>query len=185
MLLAACAAASSACVPQAAPGNAVEGRLPKFEIFVLQPGYRGPFVAIYADTNGITPSWRGDTGIYHVPATGVVRIAHAEPPRSTKVAHVFSDAPGKWIGNYPTCADMRVYVPDADPHVCWLDFSYGGTGVPDHIVAVITDWGGIPDAFHRTTIVYDSVLHRGTGKIVREWKDPPDLHRRMPAARVQ
>lgn len=51
--------------------------------------------------------------------------------------------------------------------------------------AVITDWGGIPDAFRRTTIVYDSVLHRGTGKIVREWKEPPDLNRRMPAARVQ
>ncbi|CAN5190094.1 hypothetical protein BH23GEM2_BH23GEM2_23020 [soil metagenome] len=178
-------AVSSACASQAVPGNAAEGRLPKFEIFILQPGYRGPFVAIYADTNGITPAWRGDTGIYHVPATGVVRIAHAEPPRSTKVAHVFSDAPDKWIGNYRTCADMRVYVPDGDPRVCWLDFWAGGTGVADHVVALITDWGSIPEAFHRTTVVYDSVLHGGTGKVIRKWEEPPDLNRRTPAPRVQ
>jgi len=188
VLVVALAATTSACAAQSPRVDSAGGRVPGFEIFVHQPGYRGPFIAIYDQTGGVAPEWRGDTGIYQVPSDGVLRIAHPEPPRSTKAVHVFANAPHTWIGSYPTCADMRVHVLDGEPRVCWLDFSVGGTGMPDHIVAVVTDWGGIPVNFHRTTVLYDSVVYKAAGRrgsIVREWEEPPDLGQRGPPTRVQ
>jgi hypothetical protein len=73
---------------------------------------------------------------------------------------------------------MRVHETDARPGVCWLDFSIGGTGIPNHIVAVITAWSEIPENFQRTTFVYDSVLFGGKGKATQKWREPPDLAKR-------
>jgi hypothetical protein len=153
-------------------------KIPAKELFVLPSGYRGPFIAIYGDTLGVEPRWRADTAVFAVPANGILRIKFEEPPHSTKTSHVFADAPDKWIGNVPTCADMRAYITDTIPRICWLDYSFGGTGIPSHIVAVVTDWVGIPKNFERTSFVYDSVLYRGPGTTVRKWTEPPELVRK-------
>jgi hypothetical protein len=160
-------------------------KVPQREIFVLATGYRGPFLAVFAQPDGVMPEWRGDTAVYRVPPTGILKIALPEPPNSTKTSHVFADNRSAFIGNYPTCADMRVHVADALPRICWLDFWAGGTGIPDHIVAVVTDWNGIPANFNRTTFVYDSVLHGGRGMARREWTEPRDLSRRPPIRRTE
>lgn len=75
---------------------------------------------------------------------------------------------------------MRVWVTDSLPRICWLDYSVGGTGIPSHVVAVVTDWVGIPANFNRTTFVYDSVLHKGKGLAIQKWTEPPELRRRHP-----
>ena len=149
-------------------------RTPVQEIFVLPDGYRGPFIAIYAQRGGAVPSWRGDTAYYNVPTNGILRISLNEPGDS-KTSHVFSGRPTELLGNYPTCADMRIYVRDEEPRVCWLDYSVGGSLIPNHIVAVITDWRGIPEDFTRTGLVYDSVLNAGKGNWVRKWEEPREL----------
>jgi hypothetical protein len=148
------------------------------EIFVLPAGYRGPFLAIYDQDSAEQPTWQGDTAVYNVPPSGVVRIGSPEPQSGTRTSHVFANRPGERIPNYPTCADMRAQVPDSRLAVCWLDFSIRPTGTPDHVVAVVTDWIGIPANFERTTVVYDSVLLGGHGIGVRGWEEPRDLKRR-------
>jgi len=145
---------------------------------VLPKGYRGPFVAIYGQREGTLPRWLGDTAEYLVPNDGILKISLAEPPHSTKVSHVFADKPNVTLRNIPTCADMRAHVSDTIPSICWLDYSFGGTGIPEHIVAVVTDWAGIPANFNRTSFVYDSVLHKGDGKTIQKWTEPPELTRK-------
>jgi hypothetical protein len=154
------------------------------EIFVVPQAYRGPFIAIFGQQAGAFPEWRGDTAVYRVPDNGILRVALPEPPHSTKAVLVFANAPNNWIGNYPTCADMRVYVTDDRPRVCWLDYSVGGTGIPDHIVAVVTDWTGIPDQFNRTSFVYDSAV-LGRKKANRHWEEPRDLPRQRPVRKTE
>jgi len=74
---------------------------------------------------------------------------------------------------------MRVHVSDTITSICWLDYSIGGTGVPRHVVAVVTNWSSIPANFNRTSFVYDSVLYKGPGTTIRKWEEPPELLRRQ------
>jgi len=150
------------------------------ERFLIPKNYRGPFVAIYEQPSGVRPQWRGDTAIFLVPSNGIIRILSAEPPPSTRTSIVFKDSPNVRLQNFPTCADQRLYLVDSKPRVCWLDYQVLGTGIPRHIVAVITDWAGIPKNYERTSFVYDSVLHRGRGSTIRKWEEPPELLRRTP-----
>ena len=159
--------------------------VPSKEIFVLPAGYRGPFIAVYAQANTAQPYWRGDTAVYNVPASGVVRLPYGEPPHTTKTSHVFANEPLRSLDNYPTCEDMRLRVADPAPRVCWFGFSAGGTGIPDHIVAVVTDWLGIPSNFNRTSFVYDSVLFQGKGKVNTKWEEPPEILKRRPTKGTQ
>ena len=145
---------------------------------MLPSGYRGPFIAIYGQHDGAQPQWIADTAKFLVPKNGILKIVFDEPPHSTTVSHVFADSPDKWLGNVPTCADMRAYVTDTIPRVCWMDYWFGGTGIAAHIVAVVTDWDGIPKNFERTSFVYDSLLRNGDGKTIRKWEEPPELRRR-------
>jgi hypothetical protein len=160
-------------------GAAVSGRIERFggrhDRFVLPAGYSGPFIAIYDQPNGVTPSRHGDTAIYIIPMSGVLRIAAEEPPHYTKVSFAFPNSSAV-LQQFATCADMREYRHDGATKVCWLDFAMGGTGIPDHIIAVITDWNHIPDNFNRSTFVYDSVLFGGKGKARQNWEEPRSLN---------
>jgi hypothetical protein len=171
-------ASGCAAPPHRADGPA--GGVPVFETFIVADGYRGPLLTIYSQPGGASPSWKADTAVYPMPSNGILRIVGAEPPNSTKTAYVFASRPTEWIGNYPTCADMRVNVHDTKPQVCWLDYSIGGTGVPGHTVAILTDWAGIPANFNRTTFVYDSVLFNGKGRGRQIWTEPKDIEKRRP-----
>lgn len=175
-----CALAAHGCMQNKTAVASQPHADPKLEIFVLPKDYRGPFLAIYGQSGGVLPRWRGDTAEYAVPSNGILKISLKEPPHSTKVSHVFSDKPGVTLRNIPTCADMRVHVAASDnqPSICWLDYSIGGTGTPSHVVAVVTDWAGIPINFNRTSFVYDSVLSNGSGKSIRKWTEPPELVRK-------
>lgn len=82
------------------------------------------------------------------------------------------------LRSYPTCSDMRVAVADSSSAVCWLDFQGGGTGIPNHIAAVVTKRERIPLNFERTTVVYDSVLFGAKGHFRRKWEEPRDLKRK-------
>lgn len=150
-------------------------RKPIREIFILPRDYRGPFIAIYEQADGQYPTWRGDSAFVRVPASGVVRLHYAEPPTSTRTSHVHDGRRSGPLPNYPTCADMRVGVADSRVGVCWLDFQVNMGNTPDHIVAVVTDWNGIPANFERTTQVYDSVLLGGKGIGIRSWEEPRNL----------
>lgn len=152
-------------------------KVPRLETFVLPKGYRGPFVAVYSQHDGQRPRWKGDTAVFSVGVTGVIRIPYPEPPASSRTSHVFADRPSHALRNYPTCADMRVDSKDALIAVCWLDFRVSLQNSPEHIVAVVTDWAGIPDNFERTTLVYDSVVFSGKGIGLRKWEEPPALKR--------
>jgi hypothetical protein len=79
---------------------------------------------------------------------------------------------------------MRLHVNAADkvPRVCWLDYFAGGTRTPDHIVAIVTDWAGIPDNYDRTTFVYDSVLHQGRGTAIKKWEEPAGVVKPRPTS---
>lgn len=174
-----CAFAAVCCASQAGTTGGESKRTPALEIFFLPKDYRGPFIAVYGQRGGVVPRWTGDTAVYLVPKDGILKISLEEPPRSTKVSHVFADKPKVTLRNIPTCADMRVRVADSIPSICWLDYSVGGTGIPNHVVAVVTDWIGIPTNFNRTTFVYDSVLFNGSGKATQKWEEPPELRRRQ------
>ncbi len=167
----------SGCGPPARREENVN-RVPKVEVFVLPTGYRGPFMALYSQPAGYEPVRRGDTAFYQVPVTGIVRIAHDPPPRSTSTFHVFENAPAKMLRSYPTCADMRVHLSGSEATFCWLDYWVGGTGVPYHIAGVVSDWGTLPANFERTSFVYDSVLHKGGGRHVRKWSEPAEVVKR-------
>ena len=148
---------------------------PTREVFVLPPNYRGPFIAIYGQRDALPPRWHVDTAVFSVSKSGVVRIGYPEPEAGTHTVHVFFDKPAESLGNYPTCADMRVHVKDTRVAVCWLDYQVHRQDTPAHIVAVITDWQGIPANFERTATLYDSVLFGGKGIALRKWEEPRDL----------
>jgi hypothetical protein len=153
-------------------------RIPRMEIFILPAGYRGPFLAVYGDTASTQATWRADTAFYSVPPHGVVRVPHPEPPRSTRTSLAFSNDLSKRLDNYPTCEDMRASVTDSLPRVCWFGYSYAEHDTPDHIVAVVTDWAGIPVNFNRTAFVYDSVLFHGRKKMNLKWEEPAETLKR-------
>ena len=165
-------------------GTEVHG-VPKMEAFILPAGYRGPVIAIYGQGEGTLPEWRGDTAVYRVPQGGIVRTQLQEPPPSTYALHSFSDAPQAWLDNSAICARMRIKVADDRPRVCWLDYSRGGTGIPDHIVAVVTDWNGIPEQYNRTSFAYDSVLFGGGKAHLFIWTEPTELQKKRAQRRVQ
>lgn len=159
-------------------------RVASREVFLLPKDYRGPFVAIYDQPNGVQPSWRGDTATFVVDPNGIVRIRSSEPPRTTRTSHSFVGAGDRVLPNYPTCADMRVHAIDNRVAVCWLDFSVKRPGTPDNVVAVITDWEDIPKNFERTTFVFDSVLLGGAGLGRRQWEEPRDMKRQRASSQV-
>lgn len=142
------------------------------ELFILPRNYKGPFIAIYGQPGGQVAEYRHDTAVYQVPASGVVRIGAEEPARSTAVFFAFVDSQDVVLPSFATCADMREKYPGTGSGACWLDFAGGGTGVPDHVVAVVTDWNHLPECFNRTTLVYDSVLFDGKGRALRKWEEP-------------
>ena len=162
--------------------------VPTQEIFVLPQNYRGPFIAIYGQPDGKPPGWHGDTAIIVVPPSGVVRLPYPEPPTQTLTAHVFENARALHLRNYPTCADMRLVVTDSATAICWFDFHVDVGGTPEHVVAVVTNWNGIPKMFEATSQLYDSVLLGGKGIGRRHWEEPPDLKRKRaelrPAGRI-
>jgi hypothetical protein len=177
LLLLVAAAATMACQLRGASADGV-AKVPSRELFVLPESYEGPFIAIYDQRDAELPRWTGDTAVFAVPSNGIVRIAYPEPPRGTRTAFVFVGGKRMRLRNYPTCADMRVAVADSLSAVCWLDFQGGGTGIPDHIVAVVTKWERIPLNFERTTVVYDSVLFGAQGHFRQKWEEPRDLKRK-------
>lgn len=187
LILLAVTGATNGVVACAQSGQGANGlsRVPRMEIFVLPTGYRGPFLAIYGQAQAPQPIWRGDTAFYDVPPGGVVRVPYPEPPRSTRTSHVFANEPKKTLGNYSTCEDMRVHLSDPTPGVCWFGHSVGGTGIPDHIVAVVTSWAEIPANFNRTSFVYDSVLFQGKRRMDIKWEEPPEILQRLQSQRTQ
>lgn len=157
-------------------------RVPSREIFLLPSGYRGPFIAIYEQRDGTHPAWRETTAVYGVPSTGIVRIALPEPPSSTKVRHAFVDRPESTLQRYGTCADMRVHHRDKAPAICWLDYQVGGTGVPGHIVALVSEWSDIPRHYNRAGYLLDSLKFGKWSSRSSPWEEPSDLNRRPTAA---
>jgi hypothetical protein len=142
------------------------------ELFVLPDSYEGPFIAIYDQPGGVSPQWASSTAVYRVPSSGVVRISTSEPPKATRTAFAFASGKRMRLSSYSTCADMREAVADSSSGVCWLDFQGGGTGIPDHMAAVVSTWERIPFNFERTTSVYDSVLFGAKGHFSRKWEEP-------------
>jgi hypothetical protein len=155
----------------------VSNRVPAREMFLLRTGYVGPFVAVYDQQNGVMPSWRGDTAMFTVPNDGILKIRNAEPPSLTKTQFAFANAPNTPFASYNSCADMRLRVPDGRIASCWIGFSIVGTGIPKHLVAVITQRDRLPRDFERTTFVYDSVVLGGKGKGIQHWEEPPSVRR--------
>lgn len=166
------------CRQGAAPPVNRSLRVPAREVFLLPPGYLGPFIAIYGEKNAVEPRWSGDTAMFFVGPSGVIRIKYQEPSNATITSHAYVGSPSRVLPNYPTCADMRVHVTDQRVGICWLDFAVHLERTPDHVVAVITDWNSIPKNFERTTAVYDSVLLGGKGLGKRGWDEPRDLKRK-------
>lgn len=161
------------CGRFAGQGSDGSARVPDHELFLLPRDYRGPVLAIYDQPHGQQPAWRGDTGIYGVPATGIVRVPHSEPPRATGVSVAFSHLPHTFLRYYQTCDVMRLHAPRDTVGYCSLDFWRGGTGVPDHVViGVVTDWDGIPQNYNRTAFVYDSVLFDRRNPRSFQWEEP-------------
>ena len=183
-----------ACVPlfhgtvgcaRSARNDDARQRVPAMEIFILPAGYRGAFVAVYGETKAPHPTWRADTAFYSVSPQGVARVPRPEPPRSTRTSLVFANDLSKRLNNYPTCEDMRVSASGSEPHVCWFGSSFMEPGTPDHIVAVVTDWSGIPVNFNRTSFVYDSVLFQGRRKMNLKWEEPPKIAKGRQQRRTQ
>ncbi len=83
--------AALACARTSPRADEDASRIPVFEIFVLPDGYRGPLLTIYGQPGGAIPSWKADTAVYPMPSNGILRIAGAEPPHSTKTAYVFAN----------------------------------------------------------------------------------------------
>ena len=161
----------AACGPKAGGGHESTTRSAKAELFILPNGYTGPFIAIYDQSGGVVPRWHGDTAVYSTPSTGIVRIALPEPERGSPVLHVFAGDRSVPIKSYRTCEALALNVRDESPQVCWLDFAVVGTGIPNHVIAVVTDSASVARDFDRTTFVYDSVLLGGTGQGVPTWSD--------------
>lgn len=174
--------AIAACMPPSRDGSE-SPRTPKVELFVLPAGYRGPLIAIYGQETGRQPQWRGDTAIYDVPTTGVVRTKLPQPDGLPPVLTAFADRPRNFLVAYGTCEEMRVVVTDTEPRVCGLGYERGGSGIPYHIVVgVITTWFEIPQHYNRTAFVYDSVLFHGRAPNAATWTEPSD---RRPKPRSQ
>lgn len=169
--------ATLGCTQKAKSANQ-QSRVPRMERFIFPAGYKGPFVAVYGQSDATEPTWNGDTAIFTVPPSGVVRIPYPEPPRSSRTSHFLANEPTRALDNYQTCEDMRVHVTDALPRVCWFGHTILGTGIPSHIVAVVTDWSGIPANFNRTSFVYDSVLFQGKNHMYLKWEEPPEILKR-------
>ena len=169
----------SGCRQGAASPVAQMPRVPVHEVFVLPPAYTGPFIAIYGEMRGADPAWRGDTAIFQVPASGILRVRYSEPPSTTLSSHVYADQPGQPLRNYPTCADMWIHVPDKRKAVCWLDFTVGTTTDAEHIVAVIASRSNLPRMYEQTTSTYDFVVLGGKGLGKRRWVEPTDPSRRI------
>ncbi len=148
--------------------DGVVERRAEAEAFVTIAGYRGPLIAIYDQPGGISPAWRGDTAVYVVPASGIMRIAVAEPMRGTRVSLVESGASHRPIAIFGTCDEEPLVAAPDLTQACWLDFWVGGTGIPDHIVAVVTRASSLDADYYRATFVYDSVVHGGNGRAVRK-----------------
>ena len=166
----------------ASPAGQGLNKVPARELFILPAGYSGPFMANYGQSKGVHPTWRGETSTILLGADGIVRIAYPEPPHRTVTSFTFVDDPARPVRQYPTCADMRVHAQRASSGVCWLDFvmgSSGPTATPEHVIAVVTDWAGIPENYERTTFVYDSVLY--DGRSTEAWVEPPDLRLKQKA----
>jgi hypothetical protein len=172
------AASFAGCRQGAAFPTSQKKDVPVREVFVLPPGYSGPFIAIYGQKGGAEPTWSGDTAMFKVPASGILRISYMEPPSTTLASHVYADRIRQPLTNYPTCADMWERVPDTRMGVCWLDFVVGTGSSPDHVIAVITNRNDLPREFERTTSVYDSVMLGGRGLGRREWVEPANSKRK-------
>lgn len=181
-----CIAAAAVLVAPTCDGqHTTVGRekIGRHEKFLLPSKYEGPFIALYDQQDGLAAHWVGDTAVYAVPGSGIVKIKSAEPEHSSTTSFVFQDRRGTSIPNFTSCADMRSRSRTFEPRICWFDYWVGGTGVPDHIVAVVTNWTNIPPNFERTSIVYDSLLHKGTGKTIRKWAEPKVTGQKRTAAK--
>ena len=141
------------------------------EKFILRDGYMGPFIAIYGQPDGVKPSFKGDTAVYNVPSSGILQISLVEPKPGTDVSLVYSSNPSNPIGSFSSCRDLEEYARDAQPRVCWLDYSVLGSGIPTHIVGVVTDWETIEKHFDRTAALHDSLVLRGGGGKAQKWRD--------------
>ena len=131
------------------------------EHFVLRKAYQGPVVVLYAQGNGATSERIGSKLHYHVPASGILEVREPEPVRGSHAVFSFAGEDDKPLRVFSTCRDLNERSRSSATEVCWLDFQAGGTGKPDHVVAVVTTHANLERNFNRTTAVYDSVL---TGK---------------------
>ena len=146
---------------------------PRVELYMLSPRYQGPVLVIYDQPTGVGTLWHRDTAIYAVPSTGVVRVKASQPGRATAVTHVYGDAPNKALPYIGTCKASYQRLTDDRPIVCDTGFDASGTGIPDHIVAIISDRKRLPENFDRTIFVFDSVVWGGKGMFHQRWSDPP------------
>jgi|SRR5687768_3142160 len=144
----------------------------KREIFLLEPGYQGPFIAIYGQAGGLKPERRGREAIYRVPRTGVLRIDMSRPGSGIRTSHYYAEPTGRRLRNYHTCIEMRLLIDNDSAAVCWAEIQVGGTNIPYHLVATVTDRANLRKNYERTQVVLDSVLFKGSGRGKLPWREP-------------
>jgi hypothetical protein len=153
------------------------------ERFIIPDGYAGPVIAIYRQAGGQSPVMVGDTAVYTVPESGILRIAGAPPLPGSNVVFAFPDSPGA-LESIGPCSNHHLEPPPDDrTRACWHDFDVGGTNIPYHIVAVISDTRTIGVNYDRTMAVYDSVVFNRRGHATGTWKSIVDFETEKSARR--
>ena len=145
------------------------------ELFVLPAGYVGPVIAIYNQPGGSSPEMRPDTSVYTVPPTGILRIAGAQPLPGSEVRFSYAGSVDR-LESIGECSNHHLRPPDDDKtRVCWHDFQVGGTNIPYHIVAVISDTRTIGVNYDRTMALHDSVVFNRRGYSTGTWASLVDF----------
>ena len=91
------------------------------ELYLIPKGYIGPVVVAFEQTDGVAPQIYGDTLVYEIPESGVLRTQAAYPRGILDVSYAFVDSAGR-----------RFPLPDDNPNV----------EVPEDVVQVFKIIGG-------------------------------------------
>lgn len=76
------------------------------ELYLVPEGYIGPVVVAFEQEDGVAPTMSGDTLVYRVPQSGVLKTSTEVPTGIRDVSYAFVDESG-----------MRSPLPDDNPNV--------------------------------------------------------------------
>ena len=65
------------------------------ELYLIPEGYIGPVVVAFEQENGVAPEVSGDTLIYRIPESGVLKTSAELPTGILNVSYAFVDRSGR------------------------------------------------------------------------------------------